>query len=75
MPCGKEDIPWAKIAVILVICRLCNPSSELHIAEHYYKSTALPELLGVPVDKVNHHRLHRRRTAKSKMGGRSWADE
>ena len=24
---GKEDIQWAKIALILVICRLCNPSS------------------------------------------------
>jgi len=56
---GKEDIPWAKIALILVICRVCNPSSELHIAEHYYKSTALPELLGVPAEKVNHHRLYR----------------
>ncbi len=56
---GKEDIPWAKIALILVICRVCNPSSELHIAEHYYKSTALPELLGVPAEKINHHRLYR----------------
>ena len=56
---GKEDIPWAKMALILVICRLCNPSSELHIAEHYYKSTALPELLGVPAEKINHYRLYR----------------
>lgn len=59
IPQGKEDIPWAKIALVLIICRLCNPSSELHIAEHYYKSTALPELLGVPADKINHHRLYR----------------
>ena len=59
IPQGKEDIPWAKIALILIICRLCNPSSELHIAEHYYKGTALPELLGVPADKINHHRLYR----------------
>ena len=59
IPRGKEDIAWAKIALILVICRLCNPSSELQIAEHYYKSTALPELLGVPADKINHHRLYR----------------
>lgn len=59
IPLGKEDIPWAKVALILIICRLCNPSSELHIAEHYYKSTALPELLGVPVDKINHCRLYR----------------
>ena len=59
IPQGKEDIPWAKIALVLIICRLCNPSSELHIAEHYYKSTALPELLGVPADKINPPRLYR----------------
>lgn len=59
IPLEKEDIHWAKVALILIICRLCNPSSGLHIAEHYYKSTALPELLGVPVDKVNHYRLYR----------------
>jgi hypothetical protein len=59
IPQGKEDIPWSKTALVLIICRLCNPSSELHIAEHYYKRTALPELLGVPADKINHHRLYR----------------
>jgi transposase len=59
LPRGKEEIAWAKIAAILVICRLCRPSSELHIAEHYYRSTALPDLLGVPADKINHPRLYR----------------
>jgi len=59
LPRGKEDIPWGKIAAILVICRLCHPSSELHIAEHYYQGTALADLLGVPVGKVNHPRLYR----------------
>lgn len=59
MPRGGEDIPWAKMASVLAICRLCNPSSELFIAEHYYRSTAMPELLGVPVDKVNEQRLYR----------------
>ena len=59
LPRGKEDVPWAKIATILVICRLCRPSSELHIAEHYYQGTALADLLGVPANKVNHPRLYR----------------
>jgi transposase len=59
IPRGKEEIPWSKIAMILVVCRLCNPSSELHIAEHYYKSTALPELLGVPDEKIYDERLYR----------------
>jgi transposase len=47
------------MAQILTICRLCNPSSELFIAEHYYKSTALSELLGVPDKKVYDERLYR----------------
>ncbi len=59
MPRGGEDIPWAKMASVLAICRLCNPSSELHIAEHYYRSTAMPELLGIPSEKVNQQRLYR----------------
>jgi transposase len=59
MPRGGEDIPWAKMAVVLAICRLCKPSSELHIAEHYYRSTALAELLGIPAEKVNEQRLYR----------------
>jgi transposase len=59
MPRGGEDVPWAKMATVLAICRLCNPSSELHIAEHDYRSTAMPELLGIPAEKVNQQRLYR----------------
>jgi len=59
LPRGREEIPWSKVALILVICRLCNPSSELHIAEQYYKSTALPELLAVPDEKIYDERLYR----------------
>jgi transposase len=59
LPRGGEDIPWAKMASVLAICRLCNPSSELFIAEHYYRSTAMPDLLGIPVEKINQQRLYR----------------
>jgi len=59
MPPGREDIPWSKMALVLAICRLCNPSSELYIAEHYYKSTAIPELLGIPAEKIYDERLYR----------------
>jgi len=59
IPKGNEDVPWSAMALVLVICRLCNPSSELHIAEHYYKSTAMSELLGVPAKKVYDERLYR----------------
>jgi transposase len=36
-----------------------NPSSELHIAEHFYRSTALAEILGVSVGQVDDCRLYR----------------
>ena len=59
MPQGKEDVPWSKMALVLAICRLCHPSSELYLAEHYYKSTAMAELLGIPAEKVYDKRLYR----------------
>ncbi|HPY77444.1 MAG TPA: IS1634 family transposase [Anaerohalosphaeraceae bacterium] len=59
MPPGREEAPWSKMALVLAICRLCNPSSELHIAEHYYQSTALADLLGIPAEKVYDERLYR----------------
>ena len=59
IPRGQEEVPWATMALVLVICRLLKPSSELHIAEHYYRSTGLGELLGVPPKKVYEERLYR----------------
>jgi transposase len=59
LPVGREDIEWSLMAMILVICRLCNPSSELHIAEHLYGYTAMSDLLGVAEDKINDDRLYR----------------
>ena len=59
LPEGREEIPWAMMAQVLVLCRLCEPSSELHIAEHFYESSALSDLLGVPAEKVNEDRLYR----------------
>jgi transposase len=59
MPAGQEHVPWPLTALILVIARLCEPSSELHIAEHFYRQSALCDLLGVPIDKVDDNRLYR----------------
>jgi transposase len=59
MPAGREDVPWSLVSFILVISRLCDPSSELHIAEHFYKDTVLCDLLGVSTDKINDDRLYR----------------
>ena len=58
-PAGREQIPWSVMSLILVICRLCQPSSELNIAEHFYRQSALSDLLGVPAAKVNEQRLYR----------------
>jgi transposase len=59
MPTGQEHVAWSLTALILVIARFCEPSSELHIAEHFYRQSALCDLLGVPVDKVDDNRLYR----------------
>ena len=55
---GREDVAWSQVAAILVIARLCEPSSELHIAEDWYRRTALEDLLGIPDEKVHHTRLY-----------------
>jgi transposase len=56
---GREEIPWAIMTEVLVLCRLCHPSSELHIAEHFFEQTALADLLGIPSEKINEDRLYR----------------
>jgi DDE family transposase len=56
---GREEIGWSVMALVLVLSRLCEPSSELHIAEHFYRDSALGDLLGVPIEKVNDDRLYR----------------
>lgn len=59
LPCQGETVSWDLTSMILILCRLLNPSSELHIAEHFYRSTALPELLGVSAEQIYDNRLYR----------------
>jgi transposase len=59
LPAGREEISWPVMAQILILARLCDPSSELHIAERFYEASALSDLLGVPANKVNEDRLYR----------------
>ncbi len=56
---GREEIEWATMAQVLILGRLCDPSSELALAERIYARTALGDLLGVPLEKVNDDRLYR----------------
>lgn len=55
---GREEVPWSVVATILTIARFCEPSSELHIEDHWYARTALEDLLGVSPDKVHTDRLY-----------------
>jgi transposase len=58
IPDGREQIPWHQMAAILTIARFCEPSSELHIEDTWYRATALDDLLGVPPEKVHTDRLY-----------------
>jgi len=56
---SRAEVPWPLMAAVLVLCRWCRPSSELYIAEHLYKHTAIADLLGIPWRKINEQRLYR----------------
>ncbi|HET6218265.1 MAG TPA: IS1634 family transposase [Acidobacteriaceae bacterium] len=56
---GREQVGWPLMAMVLVLGRLCDPSSELQLAQRFYEHSALPDLLGVPAEKVNDDRLYR----------------
>ncbi|MFN8624683.1 MAG: hypothetical protein U0587_01655 [Candidatus Binatia bacterium] len=45
------------VAAILVIARLCEPSSELYVAERWYEHAL--EDLGVAAERINEDRLYR----------------
>ncbi len=59
VPAGREAVPWSTMAAVLVLARLCEPSSELHIAEDWYRRTALEDLLALPTPRINDDRLYR----------------
>jgi transposase len=58
LPAGAEEVSWEQVAAILTIARFCRPSSELHIADTWYRGTALEDLLGVSIEQVHHTRLY-----------------
>ena len=59
LPQGKETVRPADVVAIEVINRLCAPCSEFALAEHWYASTGLDDLLGVPDEAVTKDRLYR----------------
>lgn len=59
IPSGREDIDWSMMSLVLVLMRLCEPSSELCIVEDLYERSPLADLLGIPEEKMNDDRLYR----------------
>ena len=55
----QADVAWSRIAALLAINRLCEPTSELAVEERWYPATALDDLLGIEEGKVNDTRLYR----------------
>lgn len=56
---GSETIPWATVALLTTVARLCEPSSELHIAERWIRQTALCDMLLLNEHHINDDRLYR----------------
>ena len=59
LPPGRESVPWATMVAVQVLARLCEPSSDLDIAEDWYRGTALEDILGLPAERVNDDRVYR----------------
>ncbi len=59
LPPGRESVGWAQVASILALGRFCEQASELALAERWYGSTALEDLMAVDVDEVYDNRLYR----------------
>lgn len=59
LPAGREAVGWSQVAALLTVARFCAQRSELGVAEHWYGTTALDELLGIDDRAVNDARLYR----------------
>lgn len=59
LPAGRHTVRPAEVVAIEVINRLCGPTSEFALAEHWYASTGLEDLLGIPDGEITKDRLYR----------------
>lgn len=59
LPAGREAVGWSQVAALLTVARFCAQRSELGVAEHWFGTTALDELLGIDERAVNDARLYR----------------
>jgi len=59
VPAGRRTVRPAEVVAIEVINRLCAPCSEFAVAEHWYASTGLEDLLGIADSEITKDRLYR----------------
>jgi transposase len=59
LPEGRESVAWSHIAALLTTARFCAQPSELGVAEQWFDSTALDDLLGLDSTQINDDRLYR----------------
>ena len=59
LPRGRQGTQWAELAAVLVIARLCEQSSELHLAEDWFRRTALEDIVGIPCHALYDEQLYR----------------
>jgi len=59
LPRGRQGTEWSEVAAVLVIARWCAPSSELHIAEDWFRRTALEDIVGLPGHQLYDEQLYR----------------
>ena len=58
---GEEagQVPWAKVAELLAVNRLCAPGSELSVHEKWYPQTAMDVMLDCDEQVAERNRLYR----------------
>jgi len=55
----RGEVPWAKVAELLVVNRLCDPRSELFIHQRWFPQTAMDLLLDCEAAVAQKDRLYR----------------
>ncbi len=59
IPKTHEKIRWSTLGQVLIVSRFCEASSELFIAEQFYRQSALADLFGVSEGDIYDNRLYR----------------
>jgi hypothetical protein len=59
LPNGRESVGWEKVLQLLVVNRLIDPGSELHVHRQWFLASAMDELLGVDFAVAEKDRLYR----------------